>query len=59
MANAAKSSKISLEDAVNYMLESDGSDIDSSHGGISSDEEERLDDQLLGVGSDWEDWDET
>lgn len=59
MANAGRSSKISLDDAVNYMLESDCSDIDSSQGGLSSDEEEKLDDQLLGIGSDWEDWDET
>ena len=51
MASRERPKVISLEYAVNYMLESDGSDIDSSVGGLSSDEEERLDDQLLGYGS--------
>ena len=54
MASSSKSRNISLADAVNYMLESDDSDIDSSQGGLSSDEEEKLDDILLGFGSDYD-----
>ena len=48
----ATNRKISLEAAVNYMLETDDSDVDSSHGGLDSDEEERLDLELLGYYSD-------
>lgn len=51
MATREKPKVISLEYAVNYILESDDSDIDSSVGGLSSAEEERLDDDLLGYGS--------
>ncbi|XP_057291023.1 piggyBac transposable element-derived protein 4-like [Hydractinia symbiolongicarpus] len=54
MAKAGSSRRISLEDAVNYMLETDDSDIDSCHGGLSSDEEERIDNALLGYYSDWD-----
>ena len=42
MATARRSSKISLADAVHYKPESDCYDIDSSQGGLSSDEEEKI-----------------
>lgn len=41
--------KVPIEEAVKFMIQSDESDIDSSHGGMSSDEEELLDDALLGM----------
>ena len=42
MATAGRSGSISLEDAVHYKLENDCSVIDSSQGGLSSDEEEKI-----------------
>ena len=38
---------ISLAEAVNYCLQSDANDLDSSVGGLSSDEEEKVDNLLL------------
>ena len=52
MANAGSSKCFDLGYAVSYMLDSDNSDIDSSHGGLESEEEEELDDLLMGYGSD-------
>ena len=42
MATAGRSGRISLEDAVHYKLENDCSVIDSSQGGLSIDEEEKI-----------------
>ena len=46
--------KVPIEEAVKFMIQSDESDIDSSHGGMSSDEEELLDDALLGMDTDFD-----
>jgi len=45
MATSRK--KISLESAIEFCLNSDDSDVDSSVGGFSSDEQEELDNLLL------------
>ena len=52
----ASARKVSLEDAINFMLNSDDSDIDSCHGGMESDEEEILDDEFCGDDSDVDEW---
>ena len=54
MAKARSSKKISLENAVEYILQSQDSDINSWHGGMRSDEEENLNAALLGYQSDWD-----
>lgn len=54
MATSKNTKRYDLNYAVNYMLDSDNSDIDSSQGGLDSDVEERLDDLLMGYGSDYD-----
>ncbi|XP_066928024.1 piggyBac transposable element-derived protein 5-like, partial [Clytia hemisphaerica] len=55
MATSKNTKCFDLNYAVNYMLDSDNSDIDSSRGGLDSDEEEKLDDLLMG----YSDYDQT
>ena len=43
---ARRPSTISSKEAIDFCLESDGSDLDSSIGGLSSDEEEEVDNML-------------
>jgi len=49
MATSKNTKRYDLNYAVNYMLDSDNSDIDSSQGGLDSDVE-----LLMGYGSDYD-----
>lgn len=46
---------ISLDSAIEYCINSDDSDIDSSIGGLTSDEEEEIDNLLLAQDYEFED----
>ena len=48
MSKVKNQKKISLDDAVQFVLDSDESDVDSCNDGLSSDEEEAIDNALLG-----------
>lgn len=47
MSKVKNQKKISLDDAVQFVLDSDESDVDSCNDGLSSDEEEAIDNALL------------